>query len=220
MVTLGHRTCMFRGFCRSGYIFVPGDHCWKSSELSFKSSWRYIYRCWGLHFSRYLDVSLLMSWSSQMPSYLSPWGKEIPSSPLPPFYTRRTINQLICQEHGANNTKVVDLIPIQVIQSWTQSSLGVLFNSECSVILILVCAEPNCQLVPCKEGVPGLLAEQCLSYHMFPELKTTVTDTKENQSCAIHSPELEYCSPCAKSLQTYPSPGLLFWPTLPERFGT
>lgn len=31
----------------------------------------------------------------------------------------------------------------------------------------------------------------------------TVTDIKENQSCAIHSPELEYCSPIAKTLWTY-----------------
>lgn len=31
----------------------------------------------------------------------------------------------------------------------------------------------------------------------------TVTDTKENQSCTIHSLELEYCGPSAKSLWTY-----------------
>lgn len=130
-------------------------------------------------------------------------GKEIPNSPLPLFCTRRTIIQLSCLEHGTNNTKVMDLIPIQVIQSWTPSSLWVLFNSECSVILILACAEPNYQLVPCKEGVPGLLAEQCLSHQLFPELKMTVTDTKENQSCTIHSPELKYCSPSAKSLWIY-----------------
>lgn len=153
-----------------------------------------------LHFSIYLHVALLMSWSSQTPSYLSPWGKEIPNSPLPPFCTRRTINQLSCLQHGANNTKVMDLISIHVIQSWTRSSLWVPFNSERSVILILACAEPNYQVVLCKEGVWGLLAEQCLSYQLFPELKMTVADTKENQSCTIHSLELEYCSPSAKSL--------------------
>lgn len=31
----------------------------------------------------------------------------------------------------------------------------------------------------------------------------TMTDTKENQSCTIHSPEFEYCSPGARSLWTY-----------------
>lgn len=40
----------------------------------------------------------------------------------------------------------MDLIPVWVIQSWTQSSLWVPFNSECSVIQILACADPNYQL--------------------------------------------------------------------------
>lgn len=71
------------------------------------------------------------------------------------------------------------------------------------MILILACAEPNYQLVLYKEGVWGLLAEQCLSYQLFPELKMTVTDTKENQSCTIHSLELEYSNPSARSLWTY-----------------
>lgn len=64
----------------------------------------------------------------------------------PPFCKRRTISPISCLEHGANNTKVMDLIPIWVIQSWTRSSLWVPFNSECSVILILACADPNYQL--------------------------------------------------------------------------
>ena len=54
-------------------------------EFSSKSHLSYICRCWRLHFWRYLDVSLLMLWSSRMSSYLPSWGKEIPHSPFPPF---------------------------------------------------------------------------------------------------------------------------------------
>lgn len=48
--------------------------------------------------------------------------RRFPVLHYPPFCTRRTINQLSCWQHGANNTKVMDLISIYVIQSWTRSS--------------------------------------------------------------------------------------------------
>lgn len=108
----------------------------------------------------------------------------------------------------------MDLIPIWVIQSWTRSSLWVPFNSECSVTLILACADPNYNLccagrVSWASWHSSVSHTNCsLSWKWLWLILRTISPapfTRQNSNTVGHVPDLSELIISWKIFLAYPS---------------